>query len=421
MSAPEPVVPGDPTFPGLHIRPPHGWLNDPNGVCRIDGRYHVFFQHNPDSPQHDAIQWGHASSSDLLSWRYEPLALRTRPGGLDAAGCWSGCITDDGGVPTAVYTAVPDHAWNGAVVLARSDRQLLEWEQGDKPVMTTPADPAIAEVRDPFVFTFDGHRYAVQGAGHQEGRPQLLAYACDDLTAWTELGPLLTDDDPIAAEVAPAQIWECPNLLQLGDRWLLIISLWRWQDQAHDLAGVRYLIGDLQAGPGSLTFLPTAGGVVDDGPTFYAPQAVSLPERALLWGWAWEQGRTEEQTEAAGWAGVLTYPRELSIVDDRLVSRPAAELVGLRRERLSWSPGVGFATAAFEIDASGPGSLALVQDGRDDIVVQVDGVARIFVDGSLVEVFGADTPYTTRAYPSADSVWVIRAEPGDVVVWRLGL
>ena len=31
--------------PRLHIMPPRGWLNDPNGVCRIDDRYHVFYQH----------------------------------------------------------------------------------------------------------------------------------------------------------------------------------------------------------------------------------------------------------------------------------------------------------------------------------------------------------------------------------------
>ena len=37
----------DPAFPALHIRPQRGWLNDPNGLCRMDGDYHVFFQYNP--------------------------------------------------------------------------------------------------------------------------------------------------------------------------------------------------------------------------------------------------------------------------------------------------------------------------------------------------------------------------------------
>ena len=65
----------DPSFPALHGRPDHGWVNDPNGLAVLDGRYHVFFQYNPDRPVHERIQWGHASSDDLLRWRQEPIAL----------------------------------------------------------------------------------------------------------------------------------------------------------------------------------------------------------------------------------------------------------------------------------------------------------------------------------------------------------
>ena len=54
--------------PLLHIHPRSGWLNDPNGLCRIDGTYHVFFQHNPAAPVHADIHWGHVSSTDLLHW-----------------------------------------------------------------------------------------------------------------------------------------------------------------------------------------------------------------------------------------------------------------------------------------------------------------------------------------------------------------
>ena len=50
------------------------------------------------------------------------------------------------------------------------------------------------------------------------------------------------------------------------------------------------------------------------GPTFYAPQVLVDGDRVLLWGWAWEGAqRTPEEVAAAGWAGVLTFPRELSL------------------------------------------------------------------------------------------------------------
>ena len=161
--------------PRLHIMPPSGWLNDPNGVCRIDDRYHVFYQHNPDGPTHGNVHWGHASSDDLLHWTDEPIALAPIPESPNASGCWSGCVVDDDGVPTAVYTAVRDHAWNAGVAVARSDRTLREWRQDPVIKVETPDDPAIAEVRDPFVFRFGGHRYAVQGAGHHARRPAAAA------------------------------------------------------------------------------------------------------------------------------------------------------------------------------------------------------------------------------------------------------
>lgn len=250
----------DATLPALHIRPARGWLNDPNGVCLVDGVYHVFFQYNPDAPVHGSIHWGHVSSTDLLTWAQQPVALVPRPGGPDAAGCWSGCLVDDRGVPTAVYTAVPDHARNAGVVLARSDRSLLRWHQEGAVVVGTPTDAAIDEVRDPFIFTHQGHRYGVQGAGQRLGRPQLLLYGCDELESWTPLGPLLTDDDPVAAEVAAANIWECPNLAFVDGRWVLLISLWRWRDETHELAGSRYLLGDLVIAGGGLRFAASAGG-----------------------------------------------------------------------------------------------------------------------------------------------------------------
>ncbi len=410
--------PVDRDRPGLHIHPDHGWLNDPNGLCRIDGTYHVFYQHNPAAPIHENVHWGHASSPDLLRWRHEPVALAPRPDGPDRGGCWSGCVVDDGGVPTAVYTAVRGDARNAGVGLARSDRTLRTWI-GDAQWRIGPPDDPTIEVRDPFVFSFDGHRYAVQGAGRPLGSPQLLLYGCDDLSCWTELGPLLDTSDPIAAEVCAANIWECPNLVRIGDSWVLLISLWR--DRV--LSGVRYLVGELEPAGAGLRFRARAGGTLDDGPSFYAPQLLVDGNRVLLWGWAWEgRDRSEEAVRAAGWAGTLTSPRELVLDGGTVTSRPAAELVGLRREPVDPRGESFSALTAFEVVAEDRFRLRLIDPvtGDELIVAQSDGPARLLVDGSLIECFGPSGSFTNRAYPGDRGLWVLDSD-GELTGWRLAL
>ncbi len=93
--------------PYLHLTPPAGWMNDPNGMAFHDGRLHLFYQYEPDAPRWGRIRWGHAASRDLVTWDHLPIALEPDPDGPDALGCWSGClVTDDGAEPTIFYTAV---------------------------------------------------------------------------------------------------------------------------------------------------------------------------------------------------------------------------------------------------------------------------------------------------------------------------
>ena len=46
------------------------------------------------------LVWGHAVSSDLVTWRLLPHAVEPTPGSADSLACFSGCTfaTDDGGV-----------------------------------------------------------------------------------------------------------------------------------------------------------------------------------------------------------------------------------------------------------------------------------------------------------------------------------
>lgn len=406
----------DPSFPRLHPRPDRGWVNDPNGLARIDGRWHVFFQWNPESARHHRIHWGHVSSEDLLQWTVEPAALTPREGYPDSFGCFTGCIVDDAGTPTAVYSAVTDRSGASDVVLARADRHLRDWHQDEQPVLPMPEDQRFTDIRDPFLLEHAGHRWAIIGAGRPHGEPGVMAYRVDELTSWVPAGTLLDTGDPVAASVAPANIWECPNLVHVDGRWILILSLWRSRDDAEprprELHGVRYLVGDLEVTADlQIRFKADRGGTLDDGPTFYAPQVLANEGRALMWGWSWEL-RDEAESDQAGWAGSLTHPRELRLLEGELVSRPAAELAALVGTELELADSP-LTEPAFLVRFSGPGSLAA--DGEP--VVTLDQPGEVWVDGSIVEAFPeSGVPYTTRGYPK--NGWTVS---GAAQAFKLGL
>ncbi|MEU1788938.1 glycoside hydrolase family 32 protein [Streptomyces sparsogenes] len=471
----------DPAAPRFRVRPPANWINDPNGPFRWRGRHHLFYQHNPDAPRHANVHWGHTSSPDLVRWEHHPIALTPTPGGPDEAGCWSGCVVDDDGVPTAVYTGVDRHHTGlGTICLARAadpdDDTLTDWSPLPTPVVAGPP-PGLDVVmsRDPFVFRFAGRRWALVGAGHADGTPSVLLYDCEDLTDWRFAGVLLDGADPVATAALgdKATGWECPQLYATaGGDWVLVVSLWDGDPRA-----TAYLTGRLRPGDGGdPRFEPRTGGRLDHGRDFYAPAVLQEADRALMWGWSWE-ARAPREVERAGWAGVLTAPRVVDVhADGALRVVPAPELDLLRAaEPFVTAPGRdplpgraplpvrcplpeaydltvtarGLTTVSLLRSASGAeltvrldpdaGTVTLDRggwprtggwgpaggEGAEPIVVRAPGrEVRVLVDGSLVELFVDDrATVTERVYQRPDDVreLVVTGSPAAVTGWEQAL
>lgn len=418
----------DRSFPIAHPRPAHGWVNDPNGLLLHEGRWHLYFQHNPESAEHHRIVWGHLSSADLAHWREEPVALEPQDGGDDEFGCWSGVSTlDDDGHPAFVYSGVLDPEGRSTALVVHRDPETLGYTGARLPAARMPEDPEVIAMRDPFVFTFAGRRWVIQGAGLANGSGALLLFDATDLDSWSYEGRLLDAKDPALDGALHASIWECPQLVPAddGENWILLISRWILRpDGGADLLDTVWAVGTLEErsaeGQPPLAFVPNTSGRLDAGDSFYAPQALALPGRNLLWGWA-RESRPQEEADQAGWSGVLTWPREVSVRDGRVHTEPARECSQLRTGEVAvpssrWTE----LPDATDIEAAASHMVVALAEGDRRRVVWEGTADRVVIDASLLEVFPATgMPVTLRAYPADGERWTVFSD-GDVRAWELG-
>jgi beta-fructofuranosidase len=322
----------DPLRPRYHFAAPANWMNDPNGLINWQGQTHLFYQYNPNGALWGSIHWGHAVTRDLVHWKQQPVAMSPRKGKPDADGCWSGTavITPDG--PLFFYTAV----FPETVCLALPDDGLHKlYPSLRSPLIAAPPPGLEVEgFRDPCVWQEGKIWYMTVGSGIKGQGGAVLLYRSSDLIHWEYRYPLLIGDIEKKKPFPTGFMWECPQLIRLWAKDLLILS-------AMIAPGEKYTIGYLGKYENG-TFTPIDLIRLDfGGKAFYAPLTFEDGKgRRVMFGWITEE-REDKALQEAGWAGALSLPRILSLsTKGELLMEPAPEVDELKGQELFTFSGI---------------------------------------------------------------------------------
>lgn len=441
----------------LHLMPPVGWLNDPNGLCQFKGVYHAFFQYSPLNAEGGVKMWGHYTSRDMIDWEYQGVTLYPdQP--FDCSGVYSGCAFIEDGEMYLYYTGNVkledrddyDYVNSGreanTVLVTSTDgvnfgRKRLLMKNSDYPADLT------LHVRDPKVWKENGVYYMLQGARTKEDSGQAIVFRSEDKLHWSFHSRIKTNDKF-------GYMWECPDYFEVDGTKILSASVQgltgdQWKERNVYQSGYFVVDGDI-LGEYSLSDYR----LWDYGFDYYAPQSFETDDgRRIQIGWM-GMPDCEEYTNWTiedGWQHCFTFPREVFVKDGIVRQRPIRELG--ERKILSEETKNRLETKNYTVyeavvsDISDDQFHAVLAEnlivkyennrfviefinsrnnkvscGRKIRYVEMDHVTdvRILSDESSVEIFVNDGAYvfSTRYYPEEPGI-CIEAEGADIRLYRI--
>ena len=299
--------------PVFHITADKGWINDPNGVVKFKGKYHVFYQHHPYSCEWGPMHWGHVVSEDLLNWSYLPYALT--PGDeFDKSGCFSGSSLVVGDRLYVAYTGFIANEDPEKVIqqqcLAYSDDGVNFTKLGliigkDK----LPEGYASNDFRDPKLFKEGDTFYLLAAARKLDAKGRILLFKSLDLLDWEFVADVLE-------EGSTGKMIECPDYIK-------DLGLLTYCEQDQTVDGYKHLnINSTYYRHGQFKdnkFISDSYDIVDYGFDFYAPQTIANDN--ILFGWMEMWARTYP-TSKYGFVGQLTVPRHVYVEDRKMLQKP---------------------------------------------------------------------------------------------------
>jgi len=307
-------------------------MNDPNGLIFYRGKYHLFFQYNPEGNQWGNMSWGHATSTDLVHWQELPVAISYTPTHAIFSGSavvdyfnTTGFGSLENPAMVAIFTAHQHDGLHQVQSLAYSTDEGLTWQHYEgNPVL----DLGMKDFRDPkVVWNTVNEAWVMSVVKPHEFT--VAFYQSQDLKQWELLSEFSNKNGTDG-------VWECPDLFPIavdGDptkiKWVLFISV--NPGGVTGGSGTQFFIGDWNGKEFVADDVTTRW--LDYGRDNYAGVTFNdTPDnRRIYLGWMnnWEYAKDVPENPARG---SMTIPRELSLatIDGKitLLQNPAKEISG---------------------------------------------------------------------------------------------
>ena len=338
----------DPYRPVYHFTAPKNWINDANGLVYTNGEYQLFYQYNPQSADPGHLSWGHASSSDLLHWKPQPVALTEykNPDGSNTMIFSGSAVVDEhntsglfsAGQTDGLVAFYTGHVERPGVVLAQHQNLASSRDHGrtwqryaGNPVL----DIGSKEFRDPKVFWFAPQQKWVM-ATVKADRQQIYLYESKDLKKWIFLSRWGRAGNTVRE-------WECPDLFELplpggGTKWVLLISA---GNPTEEFRGQQYFLGNFDGRKFTPDQAYPEPAYLDYGKDFFAGVTFNNApgNRRILVGWTNDWAYARDVPTGKVWRGNFAVPRELSLrrtaTGLALVQVPVPELRKLGKKLLN--------------------------------------------------------------------------------------
>lgn len=308
----------------LHIEPPDGWLNDPNGLSFFNGKYHVYFQHSPgDANGNSPRCWGHYSGENLYKMKFDTDVLLPDIK-EDRNGVYSGSAVVYENKLHIFYTGNVKHDGNFDYITKGREANVIHVVSSDGTCMSEKRvvlrnsdypDFCSCHVRDPKVWYENEKWHMVLGARTLDDKGCILLYSSEDLENWSYDGDLSIPNF--------GYMWECPDIFEINDHRFLSVSPQGLLHLEYNYRNI-YESGYFSFDDNVLKDFTEW----DKGFDFYAPQTFEAPDgRRILLGWmGMDCDDYTNPTANYGWQHCLTLPREITLSENgRLKQTPIRE------------------------------------------------------------------------------------------------